>query len=579
MVEMFGKWVILKDFKFSQLKIIKKKYLLLLFIQFSLIGLIFYSNVYFRNKLEFENLNLNLINNQEIDFNNCLSLNPSLQSGNISEHVGDLFINSGEIFTIYSGIYKQQGNILLSSGAAIIVLGGTIEFQQDYHEQYIIEMNGNSSFTVRNNSIITSSHRFLMILKDESKISVENSIMCNPSTEEGAVITIYHNATLKANNSKFDMVATGWDYNPNYLYNASLNLQNCSLRQFSLSFTGNSNVTISNFQGNNINSNLNGPLCNCSFSYNLKNVNINPNGLTTDVRDNATVKLIHSNFFQVSPADQAIVIIEENSTVYQIVPRFENINGLFSLKIGQLWNYSFDLSLQNSFKIICNGGIIKEWFCRPGLNTNIIFFDSNIEIMRPNTNANLTFINCSISRLWLWPGGNGFRGFLHFSNTNVSTTYIALEPQSGFWSNITITGNVTFLDTQIYDLGDIGWNNITIWREYQISTNLVFSEQNPLHLIIKNNSKIIFQKNISNNSDLSFWMTYTKENYSNVYDIELYFENNLIFTRNFSLLSSTPFVYTIAETNIIAGYSWGALLLSGILALVFIRKRISVNIS
>ena len=578
MMEIFCKWIILKDFKLSQLKIIKKKYLLLLYIQFSLIGLIFYPNVYFRNKIEFENLNLNSINNQEIEFNHRLSLNPSLESGNISEHSGDLFINSGEIFTIYSGIYKQQGNIFLSSGAAIIVLGGTIELQQDYHEQYIIEMNGNSSFTVKNNSIITSSHRFLMIVKDESKISVENSIMCNPSTEEGAVITIYHNATLKANNSKFDMVATGWDYNPNYLYNASLNLQNCFLRQFSPSFTGNSNVTISNLQeGNNINSNLNGLLCNCSFSYNLINVNINPNGLTMDVRDKATVKLINSNFFQVSPSDQSIVIIEEDSTIYQIVPRFENINGLFSLKIGQLWNYSFDLSFQNSFKIICNGGIIKEWVCRPGLNTNIIFFDSNIEIMRPNTNANLTFINCSISRLWLWPGGNGFRGFLHFSNTNVSTTYIALESQSGFWSNITITGNVTFLDTQIYDLGDIGWNNITIWREYQISTNLVFSEQNPLHLIIKNNLNIIFQKNIRYNSDLSFWMIYTKENYLNVYDIELFFENNLIFTRNFSLLSSTPFVYINAETNIIAGYSWGVFILSGILALVFIRKKKLVN--
>ena len=455
----------------------------------------------------------------------------------------DINLTGNQILLIENTTYTNKGNITLGDNAQLIIRNASFNFDQDYHEQYSIQLNGNSRLTIESSSTLTSPYRFLLPSNDNSIVSVSNSTT-RAASGWGAIFQPNGNSTFTASASILDSV--GDMYNYSALTKATITIQDCTMGAFSFHFPLTAIVTLNNVKKGFI-SNLQLLKTNTGLPYdlNISNTTIQ-NEINAWIKDGASATFTNCEFHQVAPNDQAIVNIV-NSSVNAMVLEFSNLSKeitLDGLSPESAVSHILDLSAYGSFTLNLSNAKIDEWDVKTVNCSGSIFTiqNSHLGLLRTvGDSSTIRVINTISDQLWIWDS----TGIIDFTNATIGN-WADTRSYTSLANNFLLKGNVIFNKADIINtsLGN-QWFDTIVRREFPLQ--IAFS--NPASLTVQArdpDGNIVFSGSPDNSGNLTILLTFTNLNYNRNWNLRLLNGSTILINRNISIGSSTPLIISSA---------------------------------
>lgn len=422
----------------------------------------------------------------------------------------DINLTGNQILLIENTTYTNKGNIFLSDNAQLIIRNATFNFEQDYHEQYRIQLNGNSRLTIESNSTLTSPYRFLLPSNDNSVVSVYNSTT-RAAAGWGAIFQPNGNSTFTATASIMDCVGDMYVYSA--LTKASITIQNCTMGALSFHFPLTAIVSLNNVKKGLI-SNLQLLKANTGLPYdlNISNTTIE-NEINAWIKDSASATFTNCEFHQIAPDGQSTVNVV-NGIVNDIVLEFTNLSEnitLDGLTPGLTVSQNLNLSANGSFTLNLTNVKIDAWDVKTVHCPSSIFTikNSHLGLLRTvSDSSTINVINSTADQLWIWD----FTGIMDFTNATIGN-WADTRNYTPLVNNFLLKGNVIFNKADLINTG-MGnqWFDTIVRREFPLKV----TASNPASLTVQArdpDGNIVFTGSSDNSGNLTILLTFTKLNY------------------------------------------------------------------
>ncbi len=447
---------------------------------------------------------------------------------------GDITLNGDEILLVENTTYTNKGNITLYDNSQLIIRNSTFNFEQDYHEQYQIILHDNSSFEI-DNSILTSSQRFLVPLLGNTKVTVDSSVTLNEALgwERGAFFQPNDNSTFSSNDSRLDCVGDMYSYSVST--KATISIQNSTMQALAFHFPLNSTVNLQDFRKGSI-QNFQLLKSNTDLPYDLliSNTTIE-NSVNVWIKDNAQATFTNCELFQVGIDEQASVSFID-SKVEQLVPRFSNVAvTLDNLAIGFVDSLNLDLLGVNSFVLNVTNSDIGGYYVRIHQGSNVQIDNSHITVLRPDGESITTINDCTIEEVWF----QCFQGIISFNNTvvgNWADTRKYPECENDFL----IKGTVIFNKADLIDESQGNqWFDTIVRREFPCVVQI--SDPNSAIVeILDPNGNLAFSGNPDAAGNILFELTFDQFTYDKKWKLHLLQDSQVLDEHELRISSSTP---------------------------------------
>ena len=453
---------------------------------------------------------------------------------------GDITLNGNEILLIENTTYTNKGNITLYDNSQLTIRNSTFNFEQEYHEQYRIILQDNSSLEI-DNSILASSQRFLVPLSGNSKVTVDSSVTLNEALgwEIGAIFQPNDNSTFSCNNSSIDLLGDMYSYSDST--KATISVQDSTIQQLSFHFPLNSTVNLQDFRKGLI-QNFQLLKSNTNLPYDLLISNTTIEGsVTAWVKDNAQATFTSCELFQIAIDEQASVSFID-SKVEQLVPRFNDVTvALDNLAIGFVNSLNLDLSGVNSFILNITNSDIGGYYIRIHEGSNVQIDNSHITTLRPDGDSITTINNSTIDETWFWC----FQGIISFNNTVVGNwADTRKDPDSpGCENDFLIKGTVTFNKADLINesMGN-QWFDSVVRRQFPCRVE----SENPSTTTIEiydPDGIISYSGSPGDNGNIiTDELTFDASNYDKAWNIKLLQNSEVIDEQELKISSSTPII-------------------------------------
>ena len=368
-------------------------------------------------------------------------------------------------------IFYQKGDMELHGNAQLIVRnGGLFVFEQDYHEQYGINLYDQSQIIVENGEM-RSPNRYGVSLEGRNKVILEHAKVAleqSNFSDAGAIwITHGTGAVFNAKDSHIDMLYLAYPWRgPSYVRQPDLVVvEGGRIEQLSPDFDGRAVVTLSGWkQGQVMEIHLSSQDTHLPYDLTLKNVQVSK--IVAWSRGNAKVFVENSHLSQYRPDGQSQVVIQ-NSKIDELVPSFDRLKGEVVIKgwhPGKIDSWNIDLKAQGGFSLSISDSYIGGFVVRP-FHVRILLEECDIENLRPFWDAYVVVKRSHINSLWYWD----YWGTTVFQDVVVDDLEDIRrypdDPKVDFW----LKGTVTFKRATlvIQGLGE-QWLGTVVHREYPV---------------------------------------------------------------------------------------------------------------
>lgn len=445
----------------------------------------------------------------------------------------DIVLTGTQTLRIENTAYSNKGNIHLHDSAILIIRNATFDFQQDFHEQYGIVLRGNATLRIINNSVLTSSQRFLVGLFDNSQVIVDSSTALNDTLGRGAYFQPNDNSTFSCKDSLIDAVGDMYSYTNESL--ANITIQDSTVHAVAFHFPLNSSANVQNV-GTGFIAELRLLKSETSLPYNLTIFTSTiENEVNAWVKDSADVTFSNCRFHQISMDDQASVSLI-NTTVTELVPRFGDVAiALSNLTTGQIDSFEIDLSAANSFVIRVRDSYVGGYYIRT-FSTNLRIDDSHLVCLRPAGDSFVTVNNSIVDELMFWD----FTGSVNFRNC-VAENWADTRNYPPAVNNFLIRGTVVINRADLINAG-MGnqWLSTIVRREFPCRV----SANNPASAtvqILAPGGKIVFTRNPDWKGNIVAGpVSFDAATYDKPWKIRLTYRGQVLDEKELRISSSTP---------------------------------------
>ena len=368
-------------------------------------------------------------------------------------------------------VFYQKGDMELHGNSQLIVRdGGVFVFEQDYHEQYRIDMYDRSQIIVVNGEM-RSSNRYGVSLEGHNRVILDSAKVALEQrrwSDAGAIwITHGTGAIFEAKNSHIDMLylTYPWGGSSYVIQRDTVKVQGGRINQLSPDFDGRAVVELSGWiQGKAMDVSLSAQSTHLPYDLTLQSVQVG--AITAWSKGHAEVTIEHSHLSQYRPDGQSQVTLR-NTIVDELVPNFNNLEGKVTIKgwhPGKFDVWTVDLRPQGGYFLSIINSRIGAFVVRP-FHVHLTLENCDIEQLRPFWDAYVVVKDSHINALWYWD----YWGTTVFQNAVVDDFQDIRrypgDPKKEFWIKGTVVFNKATL--VIPGLGE-QWLQTVVHREYPV---------------------------------------------------------------------------------------------------------------
>jgi len=449
----------------------------------------------------------------------------------------DIVLTGDQVMVIQNTTYTQTGNILIRDNARLSITGSTLVFNQRYHEEFAIIVEGNSTFEIKNSTIKTGilpNENVEVKVLNEANISFENAdwptCYLEPGGSGGALFT----GTVSVSNSRlsqlwFMFIPTG---------GGTISVSNSELNCITFRFANNYQGDFSDLK----------PGFHAYWKYKEGNYDITLNKTTYRCIDfhidgPAQVTVRNSEFFALgSTGLSSITLTAIDCTVdlfalhgfghctAQLSNLKKGSHGYWSLADHATGDCVPNVTLENS--------TIKRGWSVSSFGATLSINDS--DIVRLGSYA------------WNWPpdGSHSAEDITSVSNSTIEEVMLYYSYATLIFDNANLRILDAYLPSDSIIKGSItytedafvrNWVNSVIKRNYPVflmdqDGNLISGAT--LHLLNKNGD-LVWSGTTDENGKANFDIEFNDNNHSDTWKLEISY-NSKKFIRYITLLTSTP---------------------------------------
>jgi hypothetical protein len=467
-----------------------------------------------------------------------LALQTGPAYGQAQRHEGDLILSGNQELVVDSEVYVQRGNIELHDNAMLIILnGGELNFEQDYHEQYFIRLFDNSQLIV-DGGTMRSPQRYYVWIQEGSMVELKNAKVA----EGGAIWNVMGGkAVFKSTNSNIDMLYPAYTWRPSPDDHARISVEGGTMHQLSPDFDLYANATLQGLRQD-VPQTWSLNKADTGLPYDLSINNVNIHSITLWIRGHAQVTIRDSEIGQLSPDGQAEIRLVD-SYLSELVPRIE-VKGfvLENLRTGEIDTWDFDLRDLGGYWVAVEDSIIDHHTIRFSTGAQGIIRNCNISQLRLMDNAQVVIQDSQINSLWFW----NYTGTVTFEDTvvdNWEDTRMYPGEENNFW----IKGEVTIREAGIIiqEMGD-QWFETVAHREFPVLVTYSGVAAENAELTIRDpDGNVVWRGKTDQNGYAVFSLTFDKTNYKAAWTLSANIDGTTT-ERLVYMVSSTPLLFSLS---------------------------------